>query len=593
MKLSDCVAAFLQRQGIRHVFAVSGGASLHLIHSVADTPGIEFVCPQHEQAGAMAADAYSRVTGNLGAAVSTSGPGATNMVTGCCCAYYDSIPVIYITGQVTTFRLKGDSGVRQMGFQETDTVGVFRPITKYAVRIDDPKRILFELEKATFIAKSGRPGPVLIDIPDDLQRTDIDPDNLEQFVPEQETTRPDNLQGQIDRCIELLSEAKRPVLIFGWGIRLAKAEEEAKELTSALKFPIALTWAVRDMFPNDNPSDVGTFGTHGSRHGNFAVQNADLIMTVGARLDTRARGSPASTFAREARKIIVDIDQAELNKFEKLGMEVEVLVHADARDFLSAINQRIGEISPQNISAWKKRIGGWKAKYLICPIEYYEQSAVNPYVFVKALSKESAEGDVIVVDTGCTLAWMLQAFEFKAGQRLFHDFNNTSMGYGLPGSIGACFALGGKPVTCVTGDGALQMNIQELATVIRHQLPIRIFLFNDGGYSMIRQTQDQWLGSRYLASTVEGGLAFPDFAKVANAYGFKTITIRKNGESRSRIREALDSDGPVFCNVEIHQDHKVIPQAKFGRPIEDAEPLLDRKEFLENMIVKPVDASLE
>ncbi len=592
MKLSDYVAGFLEKQGVRHVFAISGGASVHLIHSIADTPGISYICPQHEQAGAMAADAYSRVTSNLGAAISTSGPGATNMITGVCCAYYDSIPVIYITGQVSTFRAKGDSGVRQLGFQETDTVEIYKPITKYGVQIDDPEKIRFELEKATYLAKSGRPGPVLIDIPDDLQRAEIDPDKLESFVPEQETTNLSQLYKEVDRCIQLINEAKRPVLILGWGIHLAKAREEAKNLVSTLGFPVALTWAVMDMFPFKHPLAIGAFGSHGTRYGNFAVQNADLILVIGARLDTRGRGSPITTFAREAKKIIVDINLAELSKFKMLGMDVNVLIHSDVRDFFQAINQRINKISRQDISDWKRRIKEWKTKFPICPPEYYKQEKVNPYVFVKTLSKESAEGDVFVVDTGCTLAWMMQAFEFKSNQRLFHDFNNTAMGYALPASIGACFALNNKPIICVTGDGSLQMNIQELATIVRHRLLIKIFLMNNHGYGMIQQTQDQWLSSRYLASTVEGGLAFPDFVKVADAYGYRTVTINSNRELHTRIREVFDSDEPVFCNVEICPEHRVFPQAKFGRPIEDAEPLLDRREFLKNMIVKPAEVSL-
>ncbi len=593
MKLSDYVASFLAKQGVRHVFAVSGGASVHLIHSIADTPGITYVCPQHEQAGAMAADAYSRVTGNLGAAVTTSGPGATNLMTGVCCAYYDSVPVIYITGQVATFRMKGDSGVRQIGFQETSTVDIYRPVTKYAVLIDNLKRIRYELEKAIYLAKSGRPGPVLVDIPDDLQRGQINPDELEPFVPDPENKKPSQLNEQVDRCIQLFEKAKRPVLIFGWGVRLAKAEEEAKKLLNALGFPVALTWGLMDMLPSAHPLAIGAFGTHGTRYGNFAVQNADLVFVVGARLDTRHAGTPFTSFAREAKKIIVDIDHSELNKVKMLGGNADMLICSDARELLQAINRRIGEISPPDVSDWKRRIKEWKAKYPICPPEYYEQQEVNPYVFVKALARESAEGDVIISDTGCALAWMMQAFEFKRNQKLYHDFNNTAMGYALPASIGACFALDKKPITCVTGDGSLQMNIQELATVIRHKLPIRIFLINNHGYSMIQQTQEQWLDSRYLASSVEGGLAFPDFVKVADAYGYKTVTIASNKELHPRIREVFDSDGAVFCNVEINPEHRVIPQAKFGRPNEDAEPLLDRKEFLENMIVKPVEASLK
>ncbi|MEM2991580.1 MAG: thiamine pyrophosphate-binding protein, partial [Halobacteria archaeon] len=400
------------------------------------------------------------------------------------------------------------------------------------------------------------------------------------------------LEEQIKRCIHLIEKAKRPVIILGWGIRLAQADVEARELVENLGFPVVPTWAMLDFLPADHPLFVGTFGTHGTRYGNFAVQNADLVLAIGARLDTREAGSPHTDFAREAKKIVVDIDPNELIKFSLLGMKVDVLINANAKDFLQLINQRLIGLAKQDFLEWKECINNWKKKYPICPREYYAQEEVNPYVFVKALSKESAEGDVIFLDTGCALAWTMQAFECKAHQRLFHDFNNTAMGYALPASIGACFALDKKPIICVTGDGALQMNIQELATVVRHQLPIKIFLINNHGYSMIQQTQDQWFDSRYLASTIESGLAFPDFVKVADAYGYKTLTINHNREVRMRIREALDSDGPVLCNVEISPKHKVIPQVKYGRPIEDGEPLLDRREFLENMIVKPAEASL-
>lgn len=590
-KLSDYIADFLASQGIRHVFAISGGASVHIIDSIAKHSQITYVCPQHEQAAAMMADAYSRVTGNLGAAVSTSGPGATNMMTGVCCAYYDSVPVIFITGQVATFRLKRNSGVRQMGFQETDTVDIYRPVTKYAVRVDHPKRIRYELEKACCIARCGRPGPVLVDIPDDIQRECISPGELESFTPEPVSKPTCRLPEQVDQCARLLESSRRPMLILGWGVRLARAEREANQLIERLGFPVALTWAMLDFLPSSHPLVVGPFGTHGTRHANFAVQNSDLILAIGARLDTRETGGFA-TFARGATKIVVDIDPNELRKFDILGKGVDLGIPANAKAFLRALNQKAATISTQDISEWLQRIAAWKDKYPICPPHYYQESDVNPYTFVKMLSMESSEGDVIFVDTGCAVAWMMQAFEVKEGQRLFHDFNNTAMGYALPAAIAASLALDKKPITCVTGDGSLQMNIQELATVLRHNLPIKIFLINNHGYSMIQQTQDQWLGSMYNASTVEGGLAFPDFVKVADAYGYKTITIASNRDLHTKIREVLDSDGPVFCNVEIDPKHRVIPQVRYGRPIEDSEPLLDRKEFLENMIVKPHGSSL-
>ena len=592
MKLSDYVADFLARQGIRHVFAVSGGASVHLIDSIAKHPNITFICPQHEQAGAMAADAYARVTGNIGAAIATSGPGATNLLSGVCSAYYDSVPVIYITGQVSTFRQKGDTGVRQIGFQETDTVPIFTPVTKYAVQIDDPTRIRHELEKACYLARSGRPGPVYVDIPDNIQREDIEPDELDGYTPELQPDTISVLINEIATCVNLIKNAQRPILILGWGIRLAKAEKEILKFIEKSGFPVVPTWAVADILPSDHPQYVGTFGTHGTRYANFAVQNADLILSIASRLDTKATGSPINTFARDAKKMVVDIDPCELGKFERFGLQIDLLINADASEFLRTFNMQVVEMEMPDISGWVKQITLWKKKYPICRIDYYDQEPVNPYVFVKTLSRELSEKDVIFTDTGCCLAWMMQGFEFKADQRIYHDWNNTCMGWALPASIGACFALDGKPITCVTGDGSLQMNIQELSTVMKHQLPIKIFLINNKGYSMIRQTQDQWLESRYLASCVEEGLAFPDFVKVAKAYGFKTATISKNRDIRKHIQGVLESEGPFFCNVDIGTEHRVVPQVKFGRPNEDLDPLLERQEFLKNMIVKPLDVSL-
>lgn len=591
MKLSDYVAAFLARQGIRHVFAVSGGASLHLIHSVADTPGLSFVCPMHEQAGAMAADAYARVTENLGAAIATSGPGATNLLTGVCCAYYDSVPVLFITGQVSTFRSKGDTGVRQIGFQETDTVDVFRPVTKYASRVDRPERIRYELEKACHLARSGRPGPVLVDIPDDVQRANVDPDALVGYQAPSQRVAGNGIRDLAAQCHVWLREARRPVMILGWGVRLAGAAQAAREAAEKFGLPVAPTWAMADLLESDHPLRIGTFGTHGTRYANFAVQNADLILSVGSRLDTKATGSPPATFAREARKIVVDVDASELNKFARCGLHVDLAIAADAREFLEAMTSMAAPAAPN--ADWLRQIADWQRRYPICPDAYYREQDVNPYVFVKTLSRECGEGETILLDTGCTLAWTMQAFDFKRGQRMFHDWNNTAMGWALPASIGASLARPGQRIVCVTGDGSLQMNIQELATVVRHKLPIKIFLLNNHGYSMIQQTQDQWLGSRYHASSVAGGLADPDYVAIAQAYGLPTLNLKANADLSEGIAEAMSADGPLFCQVEILPDCRVVPQVKFGRANEDPEPLLPRREFLDNMLIKPLASSTE
>jgi len=584
MKLSDYVAAFLAELGIRHVFVVSGGASVHLIQSLADCPGVQHICTHHEQASAMAADAYARITGNLGAAVSTSGPGATNLLTGVCCAFYDSIPVIYITGQVATFRLKGNRGVRQIGFQETDVIDIFGSATKYTTQITDPNDICFELEKACHMARSGRPGPVVVDIPDDLQRAEISPEALRHFHPDP-PPKGEATPSWLAPCLDLIKHAKRPVLIVGAGVRLAHAEPELVSFLEATGMPFAPTWAMADFGPSTHPLRIGTFGTHGTRYANFAVQNADLVLCVGTRLDSKATGSPPRSFARGARKVMVDIDPAELAKFQENGIHPDLSICEDAKAFLGSLVAAADRNPKPGLGEWSAQISEWKGRYPICPDSYYEEGAINPYVFVKKLAGACAEKEVLVSDTGCALAWMMQAFDFKAGQRFLHDWNNTAMGWALPAAIAASLALDHRRVVCVVGDGSFQMNIQELATVAHHHLPIKVFLLCNGGYSMIRQTQDQWLGSRYIGSSSEGGLGFPDFAMAAQAYGIPATSVSLNGALDGAISTLLEQPGPALCQVDISPSHRVVPQVQFGRPNEDPDPLLDREEFRRAMLI--------
>ncbi len=591
MKLSHVVAQFLAEQGIKHVFAISGGASLHLIHSIAETEGTTYVCPQHEQAGAYAADAYARVTGGLGCAVATSGPGATNLITGICSSYYDSVPVLYLTGQVATFRAKGDTGVRQMGFQETEIVDICRTITKYAVLVKDPYRVRYELQKAIAIAKAGRPGPVLVDIPDDLQRMDIDPAKLIEYVPEPDAAPSGFNEGTLDACIEAVKKAQRPVLIYGWGIHLAGAESEALELARQLGIPVAMTWAALDLMSSEDSLAIGGFGTHGTRFANFAVQNADLIIAIGSRLDTKSTGSPPSSFAREAKLIMLDIDPTEIRKFGRLELNIDIAISADAGTFLRALLHRARDQRFPDFSAWVARINEWKSRYPECLPAHAKESGVNPYWLVKQLATQLGNDQIIFSDTGCVLAWMMQGFDFKAGQRFFHAFNNTPMGYGLPGAIGASFARPGQRIVCMSGDGSLQMNIQELATVAHHGLPVKILLFNNRGHAMVRQTQEMWLDGNYYATSMQGGLPTPDFVAVARAYGLRAESLTLNADIGTKLDDILRDNDPCLLNIEIDPEHRVVPQVKYGRPNEDADPLLDRKEFLANMIVLPMPVS--
>lgn len=594
MKLSDYIADFLAKQGIRHVFAVTGGASIHIIHSLAEHPDIDFIAPHHEQAGAMAADGYARTTGGLGCALATSGPGATNLLTGICCSWFDSVPVLYLTGQVATFRFRGETGVRQMGFQETQIVDIVESVTKYAVQVTDPADIRFELEKALHIAQDGRPGPVLVDIPDDLQRGDIDPAALAGFPWPDEggdaLTAP--LDADIDRCLGLMAEAERPVLIPGWGVRLAKAEPELRRLVDVLRYPVCPSWGAMDLLDHGHPSFVGGLGTHGTRYGNFAVQNSDLVFAIGARMSTRETGSPMESWARGAKTIVVDIDPAELGKFPTMGKPIDVPVESDAKRFLSRLLGRLNDYAAPDMAPWLERVAGWKQKFPIRLPEFDDEGPVNPYVFMAALARFAPENAQIFSDTGCAIAWLMQGYPFRSGQRAYHAFNNTPMGYALPAAIGGSLALNGASVICVAGDGSLMLNVQELATVRRHDLPLRIFVVNNDGFSMVRQTQEQWLGGVYVATSPEGGLGFPDFGALAKSFDIPALRLDRNADVDDVLRAVMAHDGPILCDVRIPHEHRVVPQSRYGRPIEDADPLLPREVFLENMIVPPVEASL-
>ena len=590
-KLSDYVIDFVAGLGIRHVFVVSGGASIHLLHSAHDRPGIVPICPHHEQAGAMAADAYARATGGLGCAIGTSGPGATNMITGIAGAWFDSVPVLYITGQVTTFRLKGDSGVRQYGFQETEIIPMVEPITKYCVQIRDVAEIRHELEKAVHIARQGRPGPVLLDIPDDLQRAMIETDDLPRFVAGDAEEARTPTAHQVDGVLEMLAGAERPVMIFGTGVRLAGAAADARALAEAWNLPVLTSWGAKDVLPGDHPLNVGTFGTHGTRAGNFAVQNADFVLSIGARLSTRETGSPLSDWARGAKVAVVDIDPAELRKFETFNRPLEMPIVADAGAATRALAAR-NDVETGDLTDWHARIAGWRVNYPVCPRDATDSEDVHPYALIDALSEAVPREAHIFTDTGCSVAWLMQGYKVRDGQRTHHDFNNTAMGWGLPAAIGGALALG-RPTVCLTGDGSLMMNVHELATVAHHGLPVKLILLDNRGYSMVRQTEEQWLGGVNVGTSAESGLGFPDWVALARSFGLPAESVGLNAEVPAALARLFASDGPGFLHVEIDHARRVIPQVAFGYGIEDAEPHLPREEFVAQMIVEPLPKSLE
>ena len=582
-ELSVCtlVASFFEAKGLKCAFVVSGGASLHLIHALKKTNTIDLVCCHHEQSAAMSADAYTRVQNKPGLAITSSGPGATNLITGICGCYYDSIPAFFITGQVSTFRMSTSKEVRQLGFQETPIVDMVASVTNYAAQITNANDILYELEKAYFLANYARKGPVLIDIPDNIQRTLVNPDSLRRFTPPPPANNSSD-PCQSDSFIDCLVSAKRPIVVAGSGIHLSGCEKRFVELIEKLNVPVALTWAAADILTDTSSLRVGTFGTHGSRYANFAVQNADFILSIGSRLDTKATGTPASTFARGAVKAMVDISAAEISKFEQLGVDISFPFCMDAGLFIDYLRKECPRLETDD---WIKTINTWKLKYSLSNEVHDRGCFVDPYRLFKRLPFHASGSSHFWCDTGSAIAWMMQAFIPRESQRIWHDYNNTAMGWALPASIGGTMALPAQQHYCIVGDGSFMMNIQELQTACHYGLGIKIICIDNNGYSMIKQTQDQWLNSYYLASGSEGGVSMPNFEKVLGAFGFNVNSCSSNDDIDRSLEWLSTSHGPSFLNVKVDQCCRVVPQVKFGRPNEDPEPLLSRDIFSQEMLI--------
>jgi acetolactate synthase-1/2/3 large subunit len=575
-KVTDLIAEILAQNGVKVVFGVSGGAALHIINSIDKHVNIKLLTTHHEQAAAMAADSVGRITNNLGVAVATSGPGATNLITGIAGAFYDSVPVLFITGQVSTTRLSGASGVRQMGFQETPVVEIVKPVTKYAVQVKKPEDVMPELQKCIKIATSGRKGPVLIDVPDDIQRMQIEIDALDQIIlpdfEQNSTSLREVTNLEWSKLDKLISEAKRPVLVLGWGVHLAGVENMIKEFVSQLQWPVVLTWGAADVLDSNCQYRVGTFGTHGTRSGNFTVQNSDLILSIGSRLDTKSTGSPVKSFARGAKRIMVDIDRAELKKYDNLDWDLDLALQIDLTSdkFIKMLNEILKVSSPASES-WHSLVERYK-KELVRKSPELNQESIDPYYLIEVLSEACETNTRIIVDTGCTVAWVMQDWKFKKNQRIFHDCNNTAMGWALPASIGSLTIDDQYSTVALIGDGSFMMSMQELSTLKIINKPLKIFLINNSGYSMIKQTQDQWFQSEYFGSNAGNNMAFPNYEKLCAAFGINYSKIDTSMLLTSKITEVLKNSDSVFCEVVIDEKYRVNPQVKFGSPIEEMEP---------------------
>ncbi|TAM45953.1 MAG: thiamine pyrophosphate-binding protein [Gammaproteobacteria bacterium] len=597
MKLSDYVASFIADLGVKDVFSVSGGGAMHLVDSVGKSERLAYIPTHHEQAAAMAAEAYSRIAG-MGVGLFTTGPGGTNALTGVACAWIDSIPTLYLSGQVTRDTLLDGTGLRQYGIQESDVVTLARPITKYAVCVTNEKDIRYELEKAAYIAKSGRPGPVWVDIPLDVQSRQINPSELRGFTPPPEVNslRRKSVGSQVESCLSMLRSAKRPVLICGYGVRLAGAQDEFRRLVDSLGIPVVSSWTASDLLDSSNPYYVGRSGIFGDRPSNFAVQNADLLLVIGSRMSIPQVGYNYQTFAREARIVMVDIDQAEISK---PSLHVDLGIVADARRFIVEMQSGLdkGAARP-DAAAWVRRCQEWKVKYPVALPEYRDlKQGINSFYFVDRLSDRLPADAVVVTDMGTSFTCTMQTFKVKLGQRLTTASGHAPMGYGLPGAIGACFGNGRRKTICISGDGGLQMNIQELQTMAHFRLPIILFVINNGGYLTIKHMQQNHFG-RYVGSESGSGLSCPDMMKVAHAYGIPARRIADQASLLRELDDVLAQPGPYICEIMMPEDQPLIPRLSslkkpdgtiISKPLEDLYPFLDRKEFKENMLIPPTE----
>lgn len=600
MRLADYVFARLREEGVDAVFLVPGGGAMYLVDALGQNQDIRYVPTHHEQAASIAAEAYSRINGHLGCALVTTGPGATNAITGVTGAWIESVPLLVLSGQVKRADLMGDSGVRQKGPQEVDIVSMVQPITKYAVTVLDPSEIRYHFEKAVHLATTGRRGPVWLDIPLDVQAAQIDASTLNGYVPE--TVSDPNLGADAAAVIDLLNAAERPIILAGHGIRLAEAADDFRELYEALGIPVATTWNAADLIPSGHRLSVGKPGTVAQRPPNFAIQNSDLILAIGARLDNVVTAYNPAKFGRHAPKVIVDVDPAELGKFPA-EMNIARTVCADAQDFIRAMLAQQESIAAKDRSPWLQRCNDWKTRYPINDGAPFPKSGViSHYHLTKVLADEIPEDTLIVTgSSGLAVEIFYTGFANKPGQRIFLTSGLGAMGYGLPAMVGAGLASNAKSYVGVEGDGSLMMNIQELQTIRMLDLPLKLFLFDNGGYASIRNTQRNYFDGRYVGTGPEGRLGLPDFVSLAQANGIAAMRIEDAADLVTGVREALSRRGPLIVDVRVQNNEALWPKSAAlpqpdgsirSMPLEDMSPLLPRAEFGANMIV-PLDPASE
>lgn len=596
MKLSEYVAEKVVELGTKHVFMVTGGGAMHLNHSFGTNKNLECIFNHHEQACAIAAEAYYRLNNQLPLVNVTSGPGGTNAITGVYGAFVDSVGMVVISGQVkweTTVRSTG-MPLRQYGDQELDIEELVRPVTKYVAMVTDPKSIRYHLEKAYYLAQNGRPGPCWLDIPLNVQGAQINPDELIGFDPK-ELDEPwkDIKNKTVSEIVDRIRNAQRPVILAGSGVRLSGAHDSFIRFVNNLKVPVATAWNAHDVIWDDHPYYVGRPGTVGDRAGNFAVQNSDLLLILGSRLNIRQVSYNWSSFAREAYKIWVDIDDLEL---KKPTVKADMPIHGDLSEMLPALAMASeGLETNTNHLSWVKWCLERKDRYPVVMEEYWDNPKINPYCFVKKLFDKLPENQKIVAGNGSACVIGFQAATLKPGQRFWTNSGCATMGYDLPGAIGVHKASGGESVVCLAGDGSIMMNLQELQTIAGKKMPIKIFVINNSGYVSIFQTHRNFFNGVEVGGGPKSGVTFPSFEKISMAFDIPYFRATTHDELDTALGGALSTTGPVICEVVVDENVSFAPklgakQHPDGRitspPLEDLSPFLSRDELLANMLIE-------
>ena len=551
MRVADYAIDFLYRVGASHVFTLAGGGSMFLNDALAMHPEIRYVCTHHEQAAAMAAEAFAKTSGHIGAVIVTSGPGSTNAITGLLGAWQDSIPCIVLSSQTKRSQMIRSSGIpslRQFGVQEVDIIPIVASLTKYAATVEKAEDIRYQLEKAHALAVNGRPGPVWLDIPSDVAGADIDPLALRGFTPPAELVSPLAPDASdVTMVMGLLARARRPLIIAGGGIRLAGATTQFREMVNALGIPVVVPKMGLDLLDHDHEYYVGHGGTKGQRSANLAIQHSDLVLSIGSRLAIPFIGHDYASFAPNAKKIVVDIDPEE---HRKPTITIDHFIHSDARLFIEALLRKVDPRSSQSHGEWASRCRQIKARYPSCSPELVRSDGpVDIYYAIDRISHHSGENDIFTVDAGSTAYAACQGLHLKAGQRLILPGSTLTMGYNLPAVVGIWAAKPDSRVICITGDGSFQMNIHELQTIRQYRIPAKIFVTNNGGYLAIRTTQKQYFDGRFIGEGPRSGVSYPDLEGIARAYGFKFWRIQEGSQLDRIVAEVLDDPAPALCEI--------------------------------------------